>query len=94
MPPKNFDTKGSPIPYRLKKNLFFKAVLYKASATFNLFRILGSGCLNKGQRKGSLRIEVRFNAPLKETINCIVYAEFNNILEIDRHRNVGVDYSS
>ncbi|KAG8234979.1 hypothetical protein J437_LFUL013859 [Ladona fulva] len=46
------------------------------------------------QRNGSLRMEVRFSTPLKETINCIVYAEFNNILEIDRHRNVGVDYSS
>lgn len=46
------------------------------------------------QRHGSLRLEVRFKTALVETVNCLVYAEFNNILEIDRHRNVGVDYSS
>ncbi|KAG8235574.1 hypothetical protein J437_LFUL013124 [Ladona fulva] len=46
------------------------------------------------QKNGSLRMEVRFKSPLKETVNCILFAEFNNILEIDRYRNVGVDYSS
>ncbi|KAG8225714.1 hypothetical protein J437_LFUL008099 [Ladona fulva] len=39
-------------------------------------------------------MEVRFESPLKETINWIVYAEFNNVLEIDRHRNIGDDYSN
>ena len=45
-------------------------------------------------RNGSLRIEVSFDEALTETVNCLVYAEFDNIIEIDRHRNVLVDYGS
>lgn len=43
-------------------------------------------------RHGSVRIEVRFEAALAKTINCIVYAEFDNILEIDAARQVIVDF--
>jgi hypothetical protein len=43
-------------------------------------------------RHGSVRIEVRFEAALRKTINCIVYAEFDNILEIDSARQVIVDF--
>lgn len=45
-------------------------------------------------RNGSLRIEVRFHEAVDETINCLVYAEFDNIIEVDKNRNVIVDYSS
>lgn len=45
-------------------------------------------------RHGSLRLEVRFDAALEKTVNCIVYAEFDNVVEIDKNRNVAVDYSS
>ncbi|CAK1585276.1 unnamed protein product [Parnassius mnemosyne] len=45
-------------------------------------------------KHGSVRIEVRFESSLIQTINCIVYAEFDNIIEIDKNRNVTVDYSS
>ncbi|XP_054290310.1 uncharacterized protein F54H12.2-like [Macrosteles quadrilineatus] len=45
-------------------------------------------------RHGSLRIELGFSEALTETINCIVYAEFDNIIEIDKNRNVTVDYGS
>ncbi|CAK1552208.1 unnamed protein product [Leptosia nina] len=45
-------------------------------------------------RNGSVRLEVRFESSLSETINCIVYAEFDNVIEIDKNRNVIVDYSS
>lgn len=46
------------------------------------------------QRNGSLRVDIRFNTSLTETIDCILYAEFDNLLEIDRNRNVIVDYSN
>jgi hypothetical protein len=46
------------------------------------------------QRQGSLRVEVRFKNGLSESINCILYAEFDNIMEIDRHRNIVVDYNN
>ncbi|KAF2883071.1 hypothetical protein ILUMI_23104 [Ignelater luminosus] len=45
-------------------------------------------------KNGSLRIEVGFGEASTETVNCLVYAEFDNIIEIDKHRNVVVDFSS
>lgn len=45
-------------------------------------------------KHGSVRLEVRFEKELKNTVNCIVYAEFDNIIEIDKNRNVNVDFSS
>lgn len=45
-------------------------------------------------RHGCLRIEVRFEKALPETINCIIYGEFDNIVEIDKDRNVIVDFGN
>lgn len=45
------------------------------------------------QRQGSLRLEVKFGEALPFPINCIVYAEFQNLIEIDKNRNVIVDYN-
>ena len=44
-------------------------------------------------KHGSVRIDVRFDDPLSSTVNCIIYAEYENILEIDLSRQVLVDYS-
>jgi len=43
-------------------------------------------------RQGSLRIEVRFEKALTETINCVVYGEFDNVVEIDKDRNIIMDF--
>src|SRR5436190_6182323 len=45
-------------------------------------------------RQGSLRLDVRFDTSLTETINCIVYGEFDNVVEIDKDRNVVMDYGN
>lgn len=45
-------------------------------------------------RHGSVRLEVRFESALTQTVNCMVYAEFDNIIEITKNRDVNVDYSS
>jgi hypothetical protein len=45
------------------------------------------------QRQGTLRLEVKFGAPLAQPVNCIIYAEFQNLIEIDKNRNVIVDYN-
>ncbi|KYN38950.1 hypothetical protein ALC56_06672 [Trachymyrmex septentrionalis] len=42
---------------------------------------------------GSLRLEVRFEKALSVTINCIIYAEFDIVLEIDSSRQVIIDFS-
>lgn len=44
-------------------------------------------------RHGSVRVEVRFAFALQSTINCIIYAEYDNILEIDASRQVIVDFA-
>jgi hypothetical protein len=44
-------------------------------------------------RNGNLRIEIGFAEPLTETVNCIVYAESDNVIEVDRQRNVSADFS-
>lgn len=45
-------------------------------------------------RHGSVRLEVRFDMALSQTVNCIVYAEFDNVIEINKNRDVTVDYNS
>lgn len=45
-------------------------------------------------RSGSLRLEVRFEKPLTDTITAIIYSEFDNLIEIDSNRNIIIDYSS
>ncbi|KAG8238383.1 hypothetical protein J437_LFUL018337 [Ladona fulva] len=43
-------------------------------------------------RQGSLRLDVRFEQALPDTLTCVIYADFDNIIEIDRSRNVLVDF--
>ena len=45
-------------------------------------------------RHGNLRLEINFNTALASTINIIVYAEFDNIIEISSNRTVQFDYQS
>lgn len=45
-------------------------------------------------KKGSVRLELRFAEALPNTINVIVLAEFDNLIEIDRNRQVLFDYSA
>ena len=45
-------------------------------------------------KHGNLRLDMHFASPLAQTVNVIVYAEFNNILEIDQARNIIFDYGS
>ena len=45
-------------------------------------------------KQGNLRLELHFQAQLEESVNAIVYAEFDNVIEIDKARNVVFDYSA
>ena len=44
-------------------------------------------------KQGNVRLELHFNAALPETINVIVYAEFDNVIKVDKARIVLFDYS-
>jgi hypothetical protein len=45
-------------------------------------------------KEGTVRLDGKFSTALPNTINVIVYAEFETIIEIDRNKNVLSDYSS
>ena len=42
----------------------------------------------------NLRVELPFGQALANTVNLIVYAEFQNVIEIDASRNVLYDYTN
>ena len=45
-------------------------------------------------KQDNLRVEIHFAEALTATINVIMYAEFDNVIEIDRNRQVLFDYSA
>ena len=54
--------------------------------------------LNQGDhlnlvKKGNLRLEMRFGQALPQTVMVIVYAQFQNILEVDKQRNIFLEYN-
>ena len=61
---------------------------------FDLSSDLSHGAHFHLLKTGSLRLEINFKNALPATINVIVYGEFQNIIEIDKARNVIVDYSA
>ncbi|MDJ0933678.1 hypothetical protein [Breoghania sp.] len=66
---------------------------------FTLFAFVLTPNLNDGGhfnlvKQGSLRLELHFADPLPDTICVIVCAEFDNIIEVVRSRNVVFDYAA
>ena len=45
-------------------------------------------------KQGNLRVELHFAQPLANTVNLIIYAEFESVIEIDTNRNVLYDYNN
>lgn len=45
-------------------------------------------------KQGNVRLDMKFAQALPNTINVIAFAEFENILEIDRSRNIIFDYKN
>jgi hypothetical protein len=45
-------------------------------------------------KQGNLRVEIHFAEALTATINVIMYAEFDNVIEIDRNRQVLLELAS
>ena len=45
-------------------------------------------------KQGNLRMEIHFTEALAVTINVVLYAEFDNVIEIGRNRQILFDYSA
>jgi hypothetical protein len=41
---------------------------------------------------GNLRVEIKCSANVATTINGVVYAVFDNMLEVNKRREVSIDY--
>jgi len=44
-------------------------------------------------RRGSVRLALKFIRALEATVTVTAYAEFENVIEIDRNRNVVFDFA-
>jgi hypothetical protein len=60
---------------------------------FNLTPDLSEGDFLSLQKQGSLRIEIHFGEALQESVDVFAYAEFDNVIQIDKNRNVVYDHS-
>ena len=45
-------------------------------------------------KNGTVLLNMKFAAGLPNTITAVVYAEFENIIEVDRNRNIVFDFSN
>ena len=45
-------------------------------------------------KDGTVKLEMHFAQALQNTISVLVYAEFDNLIEVDRARNVSFDYTA
>ena len=43
-------------------------------------------------KEGNLRLDMKFDVALPDTVSVFVYAEFDNVIEIDRARNIVKDF--
>ncbi|XP_030831447.1 uncharacterized protein F54H12.2-like [Strongylocentrotus purpuratus] len=59
---------------------------------FDLTPDLSDGCHLNLVKQGNLRLELQFDNPLPNTVNCLVYSESQGLIQIDRSRNVVYDY--
>jgi hypothetical protein len=59
---------------------------------FDLTADMSEGAHVDPIRYGNIRIEGNFSAALAQAVNVIVYAEYDNVMQIDRSRNVMCDF--
>jgi hypothetical protein len=45
-------------------------------------------------RQGTVRLDLKFGTALAQTVTVIAYAEFENLIEIDRNRNIVFDFTN
>jgi len=45
-------------------------------------------------RQGSVRLVLKFGEAVAVTITVVVYAEFENVIDIDRNRNIIYDFAA
>ena len=59
---------------------------------FDLTPDMAEGAHTDPIKYGNVRVDIHFSAELPKTVNVIVYAEYDNLIQIDRARTVITDY--
>ena len=59
---------------------------------FDLTPDMAEGAHTDPIKYGNIRMDIHFAAPLEATVNVIVYAEYDNLIQIDRARSVITDF--
>ena len=59
---------------------------------FDLTADLSNVEYSEPTNRGSLRMEVHFSKQLPHAVTCFVHANYNNCIEINRYRNILLDY--
>lgn len=83
----------------LNESLIISRTDYNLGYTFFAFDLTPDLSANSSShwnliKHGSVRVEVKFERALASTINCIIYAEYDNVLEIDSSRQVITDFNA
>jgi hypothetical protein len=76
--------------HRSGVGMFFREEYAKANTLFGFDLTPDMSKVGAFQliKQGNLRVEIHFAEALTATINVIMYAEFDNVIEIDRNRQV------
>ena len=85
---RNFSDSGNAITmedYKNGYNLYCFDLTVDNSSSSNYWSIEKAGCMS---------IQIHFGSELEENITAILYSEFDNLLEIDKFRNILTDYAS
>lgn len=70
---------------------------YKAGNTLFCFDLTPDSSINDSHwninKSGSFRIELRFANALEQPVVLVLYAEFDNLIEVTQERDIIIDYS-
>ena len=67
---------------------------YAGRQYIQAFMSLFSGTGKENRDEGTVRVELKFGAALPNTVTVVANAEFENVIEIDRNRNVIYGFGS
>jgi hypothetical protein len=71
---------------------------YKTACNIVLFDLTPDNSAEESHknvsRTGSVRVEIHFEKALPQSITAIIFGEFISLIEIDRFRNISLDYAT
>ena len=82
---------GKPLTPDFDSDLFLRSYMTLLYA-FDLTPDMTEGGHVDLIKHGTIRMEIHFKEALAQTVNVIVYAEYDNLIQIDRARNVITDF--